>query len=338
MPSNQITVFLDPTQLPSRAQDQATFDGLMGTFMQNLPTFGAQFNSAIANFNASYAGSAYAIPYTVDLSATSDTDPGNGKLRFDSATQNAAATLRLDLLGSNSVDYTAVLDTFDASTSTVKGTLRVCKLGDASTFLIFAVTARSAPTGYRDIAVTPIASSGTNPFVNGDGVLLFFQRTGDKGDTGAAGVAPYMIVCDLKASGTAGGTATAAAWNTRTLNTVRANTITGASLAGNVLTLPAGTYKYSGSAPAFLAGGHQMRLYNQTDSAQIDAGSTERAGTGDDTVTRSVGRGQFVLGATKNIVMQHYLASNSGGTNALGLALSSGAGEMYAELHLEKVA
>lgn len=184
MAANQITAFLDPTQLPARTQDQTTFDGFMALFMQQLPTFGAQFNAGVANFNAAAAGCAYAIPYTIDLSGTTDVDPGAGKLRFDNAVQNLATTLRLDLSGSNAVDYTAMLDTFDASTSAVRGAIRVVKLGDASKFLLFNVINRTAPSGYRDIVVVCTASSAANPFVNGDAALLFFQRNGDVGSPG----------------------------------------------------------------------------------------------------------------------------------------------------------
>lgn len=195
--ANQITVYLDPAQMPSRTVlEQKAFDDLMAAFFANLPTFGAQFNAGIASFNAAAAGSAYAIPYTIDLSSTADADPGSGKLRFDSATQNLATTLRLDVLGAGSpaVDYTAMIDTFDASTSTVKGSIRIVKQGDGTKFLLFDVTARTAPSGYRDISVTPRASTSANPFVNGDAVLLFFQRNGDKGDQGQSGFSNMVVV------------------------------------------------------------------------------------------------------------------------------------------------
>lgn len=202
--ANQISVFLDPALMPSQSQPQATFDQNMAAFFASLPAFGAQFNAAVANFNASFSGNAYAIPYTVDLSGTSDVDPGAGKLRFDNVTQNLATTLRLDLLGAGTpaVDYTAMIDTFDGSTSTVKGHIRIVKQGDASKFLLFSVSSRTAPSGYRDISVTPVASSSANPFVAGDAVLLFFQRTGDKGDTGPAG-SNYLQLLSQATVGTA---------------------------------------------------------------------------------------------------------------------------------------
>lgn len=196
--SNQISVFLDPTTMPSQSQAQATFDQNMAAFFANLPVFGSQFNASIANYNASFSGNAYAIPYTIDLSSTTDADPGAGNLRLDNATQNLATTLRMDLLGAGgTIDYTSMIDTFDASTSTVKGQIRIVKQGDASKFLFFDVTARATPTGYRNISVTPRASSSANPFVNGDAVLLFFQRTGDKGN---AGTQTYQLLSQATVS------------------------------------------------------------------------------------------------------------------------------------------
>lgn len=144
-----------------------------------------QINAAIAQFNAISAGGAYALPYVFDTAIT-DADPGAGKLRLSSATQNAATVMRLDLTAGGQ-DYTTLLDTFDASTSAVKGTIRLTKFGDLTKWMTFDVTARAAPSGYRNLTVVCTDSSSASPFANGDGVLLHFQRTGDKGDTGATG-------------------------------------------------------------------------------------------------------------------------------------------------------
>jgi hypothetical protein len=335
--ANQITVFLDAAQLPARTQDQQIFDNLWAGVLANLPTFGAQFNAGVAAFNAAAAGSAYAIPYTIDLSGTSDIDPGNGKLRFDNVTQNAAATLRLDLLNNAGTNCTAMIDTFDASTSTVKGSIRIVKQGDGTKFLVFNVTARTAPTGYRDVSVTPVASTSANPFVNGDAVLLFFQRNGDKGDQGAPFVYPTLRVREEQASGTAAGTPVAGS-QTRVLNATKKNSISGASLASNQVTLPAGTYKVRGSAPAYAVNSHQAYLYSVTDAAMLVNGTSENTNaTSDVTVTRSLLEGEFVLPATKIIELRHYVQT-AAGSAALGRAAGSGQGEVHSELLFEKVA
>lgn len=194
-----ITTFLDPAQLPGRTQEQKTFDTAVAYVMQNWPTWGAEvnatwaaFNAALASVNAIAAGGAYALPYTFD-SATADADPGAGKLRLSSTTQNASTTLRLDVLA-NGQDVSSILDAFDASTSTVKGSIRLVKLGDATRWLTFDVTARAVPTGYRNITVANTGGSSASPFVAGDAVMLFFQRNGDKGSIGQPGFSNMIVL------------------------------------------------------------------------------------------------------------------------------------------------
>ena len=61
---------------------------------------------------------------------------------------------------------------------------------------------------------------------------------------------PFLHIQDQKPQGTHGGTFTSGAWRTRDLNTVLTNTITGASLATNQITLPAGKYYVEADVPS----------------------------------------------------------------------------------------
>lgn len=183
-----ITTFLDESKMPNRTQEQKVFDNLIAYVFQNFPKWGREVNDSLAAFNAALAGGAYALPYVFDT-ATADADPGAGKLRLSSATQNTSTTLRLDLTAGGQ-DYTTLIDTFDASTSLVKGSIRLVKQGDMSKWMTFDVTARSAPTGYRNLAVVCTDSSSASPFAKDDPLLLFFQRNGDKGEIGASGMVP----------------------------------------------------------------------------------------------------------------------------------------------------
>jgi len=145
-----------------------------------------QINQAIGSMNMLQAGGAYALPYTFDT-ATADADPGAGKLRLSSATQSAATVMRLDLTAGGQ-DYTTLIDTMDGSTSVIKGSIRLVKQGDLSKWMTFDVTARAAPIGYRNLTVVCTDSSSASPFAAGDGLMLFFQRNGDRGQPGANGV------------------------------------------------------------------------------------------------------------------------------------------------------
>jgi hypothetical protein len=140
-----------------------------------------QLRTFLSTIGIIAGGSANKIPYWVDLSSTTMADPGAGKIRLNNAAQNAATALALDLLGSDTVDYTGLLGTFGASTSPVLGQIRIEKLADASKFLLFNLSAVTSPSGYRQLTVVCVQSSSATPFVDGDAVVLSFSRTGDRG-------------------------------------------------------------------------------------------------------------------------------------------------------------
>lgn len=179
---------------PSRARPD-TYSDEADAFFPALATFRTEANALAAGVNGVAAGGAYTIPYNFS-STTTDADPGDGTLRLDNATQEAATVLRVDTKSSTGAVFGAVLDTFDDSTSAIKGAIRLDKAGDPTKWIIYSVTAIASPSGYRNVAVVPVSSSGANPFTNGDALLLSFQRNGDKGDTGTAGASGFynMVV------------------------------------------------------------------------------------------------------------------------------------------------
>jgi len=178
-----ITALTDPAQLPNQLDDQETFDTKMANFLDNLPMRAQQENELAANMGMYAAGGAYAFPYIFDGS-TADADPGVGKLRLSSATQNAASiVMRMDLQAVGGADMTNVLADLRAATSAVKGSVRLVKMADPSKWLIFDVTAVALPTGYRNLTMTWRATGGglASPFANGDALIVFIDRNGDSG-------------------------------------------------------------------------------------------------------------------------------------------------------------
>jgi hypothetical protein len=147
-----------------------------------------------------------------------------------------------------------------------------------------------------------------------------------------------LHVRDEKASGTFGG-ASSAGVQTRTLNTTVLNTITGASLASNQITLPAGTYDVFARAPGHQCEGHQAYLYNVTDAAIALLGTTARSRqtSSTDGSNDSVVMGQITITSTKVFELRHYTA-NAQATNGLGSAAASGNVEVYASLLVRVVA
>ena len=87
----------------------------------------------------------------------------------------------------------------------------------------------------------------------------------------------YAIICDQKDSGVDGGTFTSAAWQTRDLNTEIADPDGIVSISSNQFTLQAGTYLVKATVPAYKATTHVAKLYNATDSSDIQMGTAQTA-------------------------------------------------------------
>jgi hypothetical protein len=348
--ANQITTFLDPAQLPNRSQDQQTFDGFMALLMQNLPKWGAEINTVLANLNAIAAGGAYAITYTFDSTSTADTDPGAGKLRLNNyAAQNAATVIRVDNLDPNGTDWGVLFDSIQTVTSAIKGSIKLTKQGDPSKWLIFDITGGiSNPGGYRNITGTVRQASAVSPFTNADALTMQIQRTGDKGDTGPVYTPPVLHLREEKASGTNGAVPTFIAANLfrRPLNTVKTNTMTGASLASDQFVLPAGTHELDAAGFSVVNTGtsnatyyHKMALYNVTDGAYTligkNAVSRDHDNTADYQSTEASVRGQFTIAAAKTFELRHLTPSANLATPP---AASTGQVEVYTDVFIKKVA
>lgn len=179
-----MTIDALPT-VPSTASP-TTFATDMDTFLAALPTFRTQANALSVAMTAVAAGGAVSLQYTFSTTTT-DADPGAGILRLDAATQNTATTIRADLLGNDTSDYSGVLALLDDSTSTNKGYITLRHATTPTKWLVFAVASLASPSGYKNVTVTCAASSAASPFTDGDSILLDFSPTGDKGTTGATG-------------------------------------------------------------------------------------------------------------------------------------------------------
>ncbi len=302
-----------------------------GTHMADK--FVDEVNEFAASLNAFAAGGAFAIAYSVDSSIAAG-DPGAGKLRFNSVNQGAATALYANLAAAGGGDVTAKLAQFGASTSSVKGTLRLVQLNDLSRELIFNVTALASPAGYRTLTVEPVNGSSVAPFSEGAPVLLYFQRTGDKGEVSSTAF-PTLRVQDRKPPGTSGGDAVGGT-NARVLNTVLTNTISGASLSANRVTLPAGKYKVTGSVPGYAGVHHQAYLVDFSSGAILVLGTSEQAGAQSPFgQSRSLLMGEISLAATTVLAVNHWTFSGVAG--GLGVNSATGQNNVFSELLFEKI-
>lgn len=172
-----------PTPMPNRSMSPSVYIATWNTLLAYLPQFELDMNQASANVASHVAGTAFAIPYTFSSTVT-PADPGAGFMRANNASSANATWLILDPIGANGVDYTAMIDNFAASSSAVKGQIRVVKVGDVTKWATWNLTSVTSPTGYKTLVVTPVLSSEASPFANNDELLLLFTRTGDIGPAG----------------------------------------------------------------------------------------------------------------------------------------------------------
>lgn len=157
----------------------------------------------------------------------------------------------------------------------------------------------------------------------------------------------YLHVRNEQLAGTNGGGVTAATWSTGVLNTIVTNTLTGASLSSNQITLPAGDYytvltshhhPHTAVGPDFL--GVQVRLRNITDAETIFQGLNGRLGV-DLLQSDYVSRGRFSLTASKDIELQyiHSITVNAGNEQGVeaGNSLTEVGTEVYASVEIWKI-
>lgn len=151
------------------------------------------------------------------------------------------------------------------------------------------------------------------------------------------GPGPHIILEDQKSSGTAGGTFTSGADQTRTLNTEVYDPNNWCTLASNQFTLPAGTWFVRWQAPAFATFEHQSMLYNVTDSAVVSRGSSAFAGTGTSACsTDSHGSCVVTIAASKAFTIRHQ-ADTTKSTDGFGVPANFGT-EIYTQVEITRVA
>lgn len=163
----------------------------------------------------------------------------------------------------------------------------------------------------------------------GTGALAFPDGTTQN----SAGI---MIVQDQKASGTNGGSSVAGE-QIRTLNTAVVNTIPGASLASNQVTLPAGSYEISGCAPYWIGNKGKAYWFNVTDNSTTTQGMSMYgngdAGADPSMVTSCV-NGYFTITAPKAFELRQYIQV-ARATNGLGISAGQGT-EVYSTVTIRK--
>ena len=139
-----------------------------------------------------------------------------------------------------------------------------------------------------------------------------------------------LHVRDEKSQNTSGG-ASSSGTQTRTLNTVKTNEITGASLSSNQITLPSGTYYIDANIPCVGGDLNQAYLYSVTDGSNEIIGNSTRSNMQPDPQIH----GRFTTNIQRVYEIRHYIqTSNSSG---LGIAVNQTT-EVYTDVRIWKVA
>jgi hypothetical protein len=148
----------------------------------------------------------------------------------------------------------------------------------------------------------------------------------------------FAIFNETQAINTNGGSSVANTFTKRVLNTTNVNTITGCSIASSVITLPAGSYYVTGSAPFHQTVGTRIRLQNTTDSTTAILGQNCILASGENVDYGATLLGYFTIAASKNFELQYYVTAAVASTG-LGRANNMGSmSEVYGEISIQKVA
>jgi len=194
MPRFPVSSALTEIELPlTLVADTALIVNAGGTGYTTGPT-AAQISAAEAEAAAaaasavSAAGEASAAnPKYAFSTSTSMADPGAGILRYNHATVASVSAIAIDdqTADAGNPNIEDWLKSWDDSTSTIKGWLRLVEPGTPANYAVFHITGLTDSSGFVQLAVTHIDSNGT--FGNGDSIRAMFSRTGDKGSTGDTG-------------------------------------------------------------------------------------------------------------------------------------------------------
>lgn len=187
------------------------------------------------------------------------------------------------------------------------------------------------------------------PTQAGNTSLIMPSGTGTSGQylqTNGAGVTSWQTVTDTATSvavlvdqknGTNGGSATAGSWQTRDLNTEVSDPGGIVTLSSNQFTLGAGTYLIHFTAPAYAVNGHQTRLYDVTNTAVVEYGTSEYAASADFAANSSMGAVGVTITANTTYRIEHRV-STSKTSNGFGVAAAFGTDtDRYARVIIHKL-
>lgn len=275
-------------------------------------------------------------------------DPGGANPEritiLDSGTFEVSYGVTIDSGGAGTTDFRVIVNGVAAALPGSESTHQLTnnRTVDVSKVFVYTFAVNDYVTlQMQDGGTAAVATNATllvKKVAQGAGTPGPTGATGDTGPTGPTGPSTESVtVTDQKPSGTQGGTFTTGAWQTRVLNTSSTSPAWFA-LASNQITLQAGTYHLSASAPAYRTNEHQSRLQNITAATTVTPGSSEDAVDANNrSATRSLISADFTIVAATIFEIQHQ-GSATQNNNGFGLASGFGINEVYTIVNIQKTA
>jgi len=262
---------------------------------------------------------------TITTSATTTFNLTNGGVAYSPISANNCLVSLNGILQAPTDSYTISGSTiiFSSALTTSDVIDFIIVLGD----VLSLGTVSDSTIGIAKFTATGTPSSST--FLRGDNS---WASAGGKFESA------LLHIRDEKAAATAGGGFTSGAWQTRTLNTIKTNEISGASLASNQITLPSGTYHVIAKALAHKVNFNKLKLRNITDSSDIMFGLVGMEWDATDSEGKNFLDGRFTISAQKVIELQHRCSATRA-TDGFGRSESLDSSiEVFADIQIWKVA
>ena len=123
---------------------------------------------------------------------TTTVGAASGTVRFNNATLSSATACYINETDADGNALAATIQSWDDSTSTIRGYLTFRKQDNPGTWVQFAVSGTITDNGTDD-TITIAYVAGVTSLTASDSLLVQFSRTGDLGATGADGGLPYTF-------------------------------------------------------------------------------------------------------------------------------------------------
>jgi hypothetical protein len=186
--TNAATSATTATTQASAASTSATAAATSATGAATSATSAATSATSAATSATDATGviSSIGLNYNFDTSTTM-ADPGTGDFRLNHATVASVTAISVDATTNDTgnPDLSDFVATWDDSTSAIGGYIVGKKVGTPATFFVYSVSAVTDNTGWLQLTVAHVASSGT--WSSGNDCIFQFSRSGDKGDIGVTG-------------------------------------------------------------------------------------------------------------------------------------------------------